>query len=237
MINIQSVSSQGPEFFSVSRLANSQRVLRIRRATSVGELREAAQLVEKMYQARGYESSNGDLRVDPGFTLTAWIDDELAGTLSVRYDSERGLAADQLYSDEVDGLRRAGWRVCEFTRLATDPCCDSSETVRGLIGYAYFIAHRVNNFSEVVIEVNPRHVAFYKRRMGGVVLGPVRICPRVNAPSVLLHTNMASSEPLVMRFGRIEGLLPEASEHQDLQVRFPLGGLPRHSVSYAAQRQ
>jgi hypothetical protein len=35
--------------------------------------------------------------------------------------------------------------------------------------------------------VNPRHVGFYKRMLGFQEIGEVRTCPRINAPSVLLH--------------------------------------------------
>jgi hypothetical protein len=37
------------------------------------------------------------------------------------------------------------------------------------------------------IEVNPRHVAFYKRMLNFSPAGDCKICPRVDAPAVLLH--------------------------------------------------
>ena len=48
----------------------------------------------------------------------------------------------------------------------------------------------VHGVTDVFIEVNPRHVAFYSRALGFVVLGDERICARVGAPSVLLHLDV-----------------------------------------------
>jgi hypothetical protein len=44
--------------------------------------------------------------------------------------------------------------------------------------------------TDVVIEVNPRHVAFYKRMLGFKEFGPERLCSRVNAPAVLLRLEL-----------------------------------------------
>ena len=90
----------------------------------------------------------------------------LSGTVSLRLDSLAGLAADALYRVEVDALRFDGRRVCEFTRLAVDTARLSQPVLAGLFHTVYLFAQRIRNFDFVVIEVNPRHVGFYRRSLG-----------------------------------------------------------------------
>ena len=51
-------------------------------------------------------------------------------------------------------------------------------------------ARRLHGVTDVFIEVNPRHVAFYSRVLGFVVAAGESFCERVRAPSVLLHVEM-----------------------------------------------
>jgi hypothetical protein len=60
---------------------------------------------------------------------------------------------------------------------------------------AYLITRVVHALTDVVIEVNPRHVRFYQRVFGFVVGAAERMCERVGAPSVLLRLDLE-------RFGR-----------------------------------
>jgi hypothetical protein len=108
------------------------------------------------------------------------------GTVSVRLDSPKALSADGLYKDELDKLRAAGGRLCEFTRLAVDDEAISKAVLGGLFHTAYMYAHLVHGCDHGVIEVNPRHAVFYRRSLFFEMIGPERINPRVNAPSVLL---------------------------------------------------
>jgi hypothetical protein len=121
------------------------------------------------------------------FTFVAFDVGTLVGTVSLRLDSSLGLSADGLYKEEMDKLRHEGRRLCEFTRLAVDPNTGSKPVLASLFHTAYLLAHRVRGYEGAVIEVNPRHVVFYKRALGFEAVGPERLCPRVNAPAVLLY--------------------------------------------------
>jgi hypothetical protein len=66
---------------------------------------------------------------------------------------------------------------------------------------AYIIAHRLNGFHNLVIEVNPRHVMYYRRLLGFQILGPERLNRRVNAPAVLLSLELAHAYEQIARFG------------------------------------
>lgn len=178
--------------------------LSIRLADSDGQRREASVLVSKMYGWRGYKiepsdgSSNGSSRA---VTLVAFVGQRLVGTLTVGFDSPAGLACGTLYPDEVLRLRDEGARLCEFTRLAVDGAEHSSELLAMMFHVAFIYARQLRGGTDLLIEVNPRHVAFYKRMLDFEQLGPQRICPRVNAPAVLLRLKLKHAEQQIARFG------------------------------------
>lgn len=125
-------------------------------------------------------------QTDDRITLCATADGVAIGTITVGLDGHHGLLAEDVFPEEIDGLRKAGKRICEFTKLATEPAADAKRLLASLFHVAYIIAHRIRGCDTLVIEVNPRHVAYYRRLLGGRVLGDVRTNGRVNAPAVLL---------------------------------------------------
>lgn len=166
-----------------------QTAFKIRVATKHAGFRQAAgTLIEKRYGDRGYETkSAGAQPRDPHlFTFVAYDEGKLVGTVSIRFDSEKGLSADDLYKDEIDVLRKADCKVCEFTRLAVDELTVSKPVLAGLFHTAYLFAAAVHGYNFSVIEVNPRHVGFYRRALAFEPIGAERMNKRVNAPAVLL---------------------------------------------------
>jgi hypothetical protein len=158
---------------------------KIRVAKLGGHRREAGQLVERRYAGRGYTIPS--MGQDPELsTFIAYDEGQLVGTVSVRLDSDRGLSADDLYRNEIDALRTAGALVCEFTRLAVDKTAASKPVLAGLFHTAYLYASVIRGCTHAVIEVNPRHVAFYGRALRFDPIGEERMNKRVDAPAVLL---------------------------------------------------
>jgi hypothetical protein len=157
------------------------------RADSPSRTRE---LVQRRYSERGYDLP---LAVpDPSlYTVAAYEQGQLAGTVGVRIDSERGLYADDLYSLELGALRGTGLRLCEFTRLAVDSNALSRTVLASLFHTAYLYAHRLRGVDVAVIEVNPRHVPFYIRALNFKSIGPERHNERVDAPAVLLFVHFS----------------------------------------------
>lgn len=179
----------------------SQQQFKLRLANSDGKRESASLLIKKMYNWRGYDTVglSGD---NPNrITLMADAAGEPIGTLTIGLDSPSGLLVDQLYHDEIDRLRANGAIVCEFTKLAVDQAMQSKRVLAALFQLAYIYAHRIHQASDVVIEVNPRHVAFYKRMLGFAQLGEERMCPRVHAPAVLLRLSMAYARDQIARYG------------------------------------
>jgi hypothetical protein len=154
------------------------------------QIRAAEDLVCRRYAWRGYRtvlsvaspvSENGSRVV-----LLAQYAGELAATLTVRRDTPQGLLAEQAYADEIRGMRRDGWQLGELVRLAIEEGADWRAALDALVQSAYLITRVIQGLTHVVIEVNPRHVRFYRRVFGFVVAAAERFCERAGAPSVLL---------------------------------------------------
>jgi len=173
---------------------------KIRVAKREGFQRAAGTLVERKYSDRGYDTPLP--KPDPHlFTFVAYDEGQLVGTVSIRLDSEQGLGADDLYKDEIDVLREGGCKICEFTRLAVDVAAVSKPVLAGLFHTAYLYAGEVHGCTFMVIEVNPRHVPFYRRALGFEPIGPERLNRKVNAPAVLLCASFESIADGLKRFG------------------------------------
>src|SRR5687768_16708553 len=151
----------------------------------------AGVLVGERYAGRGYFIPK--TRKDPNlYTFIAYDEGRIVGTVGVRLDSPKGLSADDLYSEELSTLRKDGHRLCEFTRLAVDRGSASKPVLAGLFHTAYLFASVLRGATHAVIEINPRHVVFYRRALNFEVLGGERLSPRVNAPAVLLFVPFAT---------------------------------------------
>lgn len=158
---------------------------KIRLAGAPQARRDAGNLVQQRYASRGYRTS-ARMSNPNVCTFAAYNEGKVAGTVSLRLDSEDGLAADELYRPEIDAMRGKNQKLCEFTRLAVETSAASRAVLAGLFHTAYLFAQNVRGFDFVVIEVNPRHVGYYRRSLGFEILGGERHNFRVNAPAVLM---------------------------------------------------
>jgi hypothetical protein len=165
---------------------------KVRLADTPARRRACSELVNTMYSWRGYDMQAGHERAPVNqTTLQVARDEEVIATLTICHDSDSGIPADALYKPEIDAYRTRGARVCELTRLAVDPEHRSKEVLGALFCNAHFHASVRAGATEAFIEVNPRHVGFYKRIMKFRQIGPEKNCPRVNAPAILLHQEVA----------------------------------------------
>jgi len=158
----------------------------VRLATSADGQAAASVLLRKMYAWRGYAFEVDDHQAANQITLYAETGGVLVGTMSLCLDRAGLLPADANFRTELDGLRRDGRRLAEPSRLAIDRGV-SKHVFAALIHSSYLYARNIAGFTDYVIEVNPRHVAFYERMLGFVQFGAERSCSRVGAPAVLLR--------------------------------------------------
>ena len=168
-------------------------------AESPQQIEAARSLVRKRYAWRGYEVEPADDPVADGarerpsqeITFVAAIDEMTLGTVTLRLDGPSGLRAEETHGEAIESVRSGGRRVCELTRLAVATSVDSQAVLASLFSLAYGAGRTIHGVTDVFIEVNPRHVAFYSRVLGFVVAAGERLCERVRAPSVLLHIEVA----------------------------------------------
>lgn len=166
---------------------------------------EALCLVERRYGDRGlnigrerYNSRNQDGDI----VCTARDADRIVGTLSVRFDGAGGLHADLLFAAELNEWRAQGIKLCEFGGLAVDKHSHEPKRVLAQIFHlGYLHAHRRAGCDRLVIEVNPRHIGFYRRCLGLVPCTAARHNPRVDAPAVLMSIDLAEVREQISLWG------------------------------------
>jgi hypothetical protein len=157
------------------------------------ELAEA--LVNEMYSGRGYGCAHQLPSSENCVTFTASLDDYLIGTLTLKVDSSLGLTGDDTFRQEIDALRSApGARLCELTKFAFDPSTNSRPILAYLFHIIYIYGSYRYNCSDLLIEVNPRHVRFYEAMLGFRRVGLVKTNPAVNAPAQLMWLEVAEIE-------------------------------------------
>jgi hypothetical protein len=184
-LRFRSLTVAEADFPALDHLSAIDGAFKIRVARRTKARRDAGTLVQRKYAGRGYEVPLG-AQGPRLFTLIAYDEGRVVGTVGLGADSPDGLSADELYRVEIDRLRAANCRVCEFTRLAVDRTAASKVVLAALFHTAYLYASKIRGFTHAVIEVNPRHVVFYGKELKFEVIGPERLDTQVNAPAVLL---------------------------------------------------
>lgn len=210
---LRSMLQDGLDVDSSTGTEISRRLFHIRMADSIGRRTDASILINRMYATRGYRSSGLPEREPSSrITLVASEHESTIGTISIGFDSPGGLLVDSLFGTETAELRRAGHRLCEFTKLAMDSVVRSRRVLASLFHVAYIYSHRIFGGTSLLIEVNPRHVNYYKRMLGFKMIGPERLNQRVNAPAVLLCLDLSHAQAQIARFGgRAEQFATERS--------------------------
>lgn len=166
----------------------------IKLAGSEADQAEADRLISERYAWRGYCDQSGAGKGPPRshacFTLLAFRNDRAVGTLTLGIDASSGLVVDEANQEIVDGLRREGRQIVELRRFAVRDDGESKEIFANLFLSAYRIGRQLHHATDVLIEINPRHEAYYRRIFGFARLGTEWVCPRVNAPAVLMHLDL-----------------------------------------------
>ncbi len=178
-----------------------QQRFHIRMANSTGRREAASLLIKKMYGWRGYAIDPSVAHTLNRITLFAETGGATVGTMTLCLDADQdGLPADENFQAKLDELREQGRRLCEPSRLAIDKGV-SKRVFAALIHISYIYAYNIHDYSDYVIEVNPRHVMFYKRMLGFRDFGGERHCTRVGAPAVLLRLELDYMRKQIRKFG------------------------------------
>ncbi|MES1981062.1 MAG: hypothetical protein V4443_01180 [Pseudomonadota bacterium] len=178
---------------------SERQAIRIRLTHSNEKMHDTRMLLQRKYASRGYTSSHLH-KAPESLPLMAYQGDQVIGTLTLGLDTPKGLMIEELYQHEIDHLRAAGRKICEVTKLAVDQPQESKRVLGALFHIAYIYSH-VMGHTDVVVEVHPRHVSFYKRMLGFQEYGPERLCSRVNAPAVMLRIEIEHVERQIELLG------------------------------------
>jgi hypothetical protein len=191
-------------------------VFHIRMANSAGRREAASLLIRKMYGWRGYAFEPSDHHETNKITLYAETGGQVVGTMSLCLDRETSLPADENFRDKLDELRAQDRRLCEPSRLAIDKGV-TKRVFASLIHISYIYSHNIHGFTDYVIEVNPRHVMFYKRMLGFEDFGGERACTRVGAPAVLLRLPLDYMGAQIRKWG---GVMEQHGEERSFYPYF-----------------
>lgn len=173
--------------------------LKTRLARTKEDLQKVFELAYEVYLEKGYafhhdtkmETSIYDAHKDSLILLVENDNHEAVGSITLYYDDSKLVPADNIFNEELNLLRKEGIKFAEVSRFVVKQDYQhNKEILLSLINTIYIHAFRIMNIDEFIIEVNPRHVDYYKKLLGYVQFGEVKECPRVNnAPAVLLRGN------------------------------------------------
>jgi hypothetical protein len=190
-----------PEPPAIHEYVEDHEEFTIRLANTAGQRNSANVLIEKMYSWRGYQTTAPANEDHNKITLLIFKLGQSVGTISLNLDSESGLLLDELYKAEADELRRSGRQLSEVCKFAVDHVVNSKRLLATMFHIVFIYAYRIHDRTDFLIEVNPRHVAFYRRMLGFERLGVERTCARVAAPALLLRLKLEHMCRMIQTFG------------------------------------
>lgn len=161
------------------------------------------------------------------YTLLAHQDGKFVGSLSVRIDSTRGLAVDDVYGDEIAALRSARARVCEFVNVSVDMNAAPKRALACLFHTAYLFAGKVWACDYGLIEVPVQHAEFFCKALGFESIGEPRANRRVASNETLLCVHLRT---VLERLGTLGGKPHLAPTEASV---FPFGFSPQEAAGVA----
>jgi hypothetical protein len=152
------------------------------------KLDDARDLLNDRYGWRGYGSTHIIPIGAHHTTFTAEVDETVVGTITLATDSEFGLNIDHTFGVELAQIRQMeGSKICELTRLAFHSGARSTEMMAGLFHFAFIYGTMISQCTDLLIEVNPRHVCFYEKMLDFERIGGSKTNDSVAAPSQLMN--------------------------------------------------
>lgn len=181
----------------------------IKIANSLSERESVFQLGYSVYLEKGYiQPNNQEWLIQPydsdPQTIILIVQDKnnnLAGSLTLVFSESSTLPSEKIYGTEINALRLRGEKMVEISRLIINPeFRNSKEVLILLFNYLSIFSYHIKHYSSLVIEVNPRHKAYYKSLLNFEEIGVEKPCPIVeNAPAVLLYLPLAKYQSEVIR--------------------------------------
>ncbi|MCK5080179.1 MAG: hypothetical protein KAR09_09550, partial [Bacteroidales bacterium] len=190
--NMDTVKHKKPERrwrfrrLTISKVAESlhNHKLKIIFATSRDQYAEAFHLAHQRYLEAGIISPQPH-----GFWLTpyhvledtrvviAYLNSHASCTASIVFDSSYGLPSDDIYSPELENLRREGRKLAEFCSLSALPALPAMNTLFSV--YRFLFRYAVScGCTDIIISIRPQHADFYTRILLFEEYGSLRSYPK-----------------------------------------------------------
>jgi len=130
----------------------------------------------------------------------------------VRDSKQFGLPMDDLYSKELDYLRKEQRKILEVCSLAS---CRDKFSRSGIQNFTklIFLYCIFLDIDDVCIMVNPKHVHLYKSRCEFEIFGEQKYYSRVNAPAVALRAEVGPVREKLNRKGLMSSYREKLHPH------------------------
>lgn len=187
--NKQPLISEANKKDFIVKIANTQQ-----------EREDVFRLGYQVYREKGYIKENEnewmiqnyDFNQDTIILTVLDHNKKLVGSVTLVFEGTTILPSNNLYKNELNALRKKGSKLAELSRLVVDRNHRNCKEVLVLMfNYLAIYIKDVKQYDGLVIQVNPRHVQYYKSLLSFEELGGEKACPIVqNAPAILLHLSI-----------------------------------------------
>lgn len=212
------------------------------------EEREAAfRLAYQVYFEKGYLQENPRKCLINSYdedeeTITFIVQDQnknIVSTVSLVFDESYTIPAQRIYASELDELRNHNERIVEVSRLAVNPAYrNSKDALILMFNYLMIYAYHICQYTCLAIEVNPRHVNYYKELLGFQEIGTLKACPGVqDAPAMLLYVSLKKYQEEIIRFHSQKDKQPKPIKKERLLYQYFLAPEQEELVVFYLSRQ
>lgn len=167
----------------------------VRIATTEDHLKQAYRLTYQTYFEKGYVTEmNSEMWIpewannNEAVVIIVLKDEMVVGTLTAGFDANSKLPADTIFNEELNELRNKNKNLAEVMSLSLLPNMkDSKIILNNLINALFILCQNIKKVDHLVITVNPRHTAFYIKKVLFKISGNCKSYGKVKgAPAVLL---------------------------------------------------
>lgn len=184
----------------------------IKMANTLEEREAVFRLGYQVYLKKGYIKSNAsewmvqnyDSHSETAILIVQDMQKNVVGSVTLVFDGGTRLPAEKIYGNELNTLRKQNEKIVEISRFVIDPQYRNSKEILVLLfNYLYIYSYHVKGSSCLVIEVNPRHTAYYQELLHFKPIGTEKPCPSVqSAPAILMYVPLKHGQDEVIRISQ-----------------------------------
>lgn len=185
----------------------------IKVANTLEEREAVFQLAYQVYLEKGYVKENElerlvnsyDADADTTILIVKDVNNNIVGSVTLVFGGQSKLPAEKIYRQELNRLKSENEKMVEISRLVIDPNFRNSKEILVLLfNYLYIYSYYVKGYTCLVIEVNPRHIAYYNALLNFKPIGSEKPCPNVeSAPAILMYLPLKHGQGEVLRLSKI----------------------------------